>query len=77
MNYQQLEQPDILDMSQKALNATGGNNNGVEGMMHSIYDFGRQLVFIAVTVSAVMILDWRLILILSVISIVQYLFSGT
>ncbi len=74
MNYQQLEQPDILDMSQKALNATGGNNNGVEGMMHSIYDFGRQLVFIAVTVSAVMILDWRLILILSVISIVQYLF---
>lgn len=74
MNYQQLEKPDILDMSQKAVQATGGNNNGVEGMMHSIYDFGGHLVLMAVTVSAVMILDWRLIIILSAVSVVQYLF---
>ncbi len=37
MNYQRLEQPAILDMYQKAARATGGNDNGVEGLMHSVY----------------------------------------
>ena len=74
MNYQMLEQPKILDMHEKALQATGGNDNGVEGVMRSIYAFGVQIVTMIITVSAVMILDWRIILILSVISVIQYLF---
>lgn len=74
MNYQMLEQPKILDMHQKALQATGGNDNGVEGLMHSIYDFGIQVILMIVTVSAVAILDFRMIFILAVIGILQYLF---
>lgn len=74
MNYQRLEQPDILDMYQKAARATGGNDNGVEGLMHSVYGLGIQLMLMIVTVSAVMALDVRMLFILTVISFFQYLF---
>lgn len=74
MNYQMLEQPKILDMHQKASTATGGNDNGVEGLMHSIYDFGVQLMLMLATVAAVAALDLRMILILAVLSILQFLF---
>ena len=74
MNYQMLEQPKILDMHQKASTATGGNDNGIEGLMHSIYDFGVQLMLMLATVLAVAALDLRMILILAVLSILQFLF---
>lgn len=74
MNYQMLEKPDILDMAQKAANATGGNNNGVEGLMHSTYQFMVQLVLVIVTLTAVVVLDWRLLIALAVISVLQFLF---
>lgn len=74
MNYQMLEQPKILDMHQKASTATGGNTNGVEGLMHSIYDFGVQFMLMLATVVAVAALDLRMILILAVLSILQFLF---
>ena len=35
MDYQLLETPKVLDYMQKAMNATGGNNQGVEGLMHN------------------------------------------
>ncbi|MGN1148667.1 MAG: ABC transporter ATP-binding protein [Lachnospiraceae bacterium] len=74
MNYQMLEQPDILDMHQKASQATGSNDNGVEGLMHSLYTLGVQLLLMIITVSAVTILDWRMLLILMLISFAQFLF---
>lgn len=74
MNYQRLEQPDILDMNQKAARATSGNDNGVEGLMHSVYGLGIQLMLMIVTVSAVTALDVRMLFILTVISFFQYLF---
>lgn len=74
MNYQMLEQPKILDMHQKATSATGGNDNGVEGLMHSVYDFGVQFLLMFVTVTAVAALDLRMILVLAVLSTIQFLF---
>lgn len=74
MHYQMLEQPKILDMHQKASQATGGNDNGVEGLMHSLYTLGVQLLLMLVTVLAVTILDWRMLLILMLISFAQFLF---
>ncbi len=74
MEYQTLENPDMLDMEEKAEQATGGNNNGVEGMMHSIYGIGSNIVLMAVTLVTVVTLDWRLIIILSVVSFLQFLF---
>lgn len=74
MNYQMLEQPKILDMHEKAMQATGGNDNGVEGLMRSVYELGVHAVTMLVAVSAVTLLDWRMIIILSAIAVIQYLF---
>ncbi len=74
MEYQTLENPDMLDMEEKAERATGGTNNGVEGMMHSICAVGTNIVLMAVTLATVVTLDWRLIIILSVVSFLQFLF---
>lgn len=74
MNYQMLEQPDILDMSSKAMESTGGNNNGVEGMMHQMQSMGINIVTLIVTLTTIVVLDWRLILILTGIAVLQFLF---
>lgn len=74
VNYQTLEQPEILDMHNKALNAAAGDEQGVEGMMHAVYDFGIQFLTMAVTICAVAILDWSMIVILTVLSYIQFLF---
>lgn len=74
MNYQTLEQPDILDMHQKAAQATGGNDDGVEGMLHKIYSMGANILTFAVTLITISALDIRLVLILAVISFAQFLF---
>lgn len=46
--YQNLEDKEILDCYQKASRATGGNNNGVEGLMHAIEQFVLCLAAVAV-----------------------------
>jgi len=74
MNYQLLEQPEVLDIHQRATSATGGNNNGVEGMMRLMSTLGKNLFTVIVTAFAVVVLDWRLIFALVVIAIVQYLY---
>lgn len=74
MNYQMLEQPDILDMSSKAMEATGGNINGVEGMMHQMQNMGTNLVTLIVTMTTIVVLDWKLIVILTAVAVVQFLF---
>ena len=74
MNYQLLEQPEVLDIHQRATSATGGNNNGVEGMMRLMSTLGKNLFTVIVTSFAVVVLDWRLIFALVVITIVQYLY---
>lgn len=74
MNYQMLEQPDILDMGQKAANATGSNDRGIEGMIHNIYGLGENLITLIVTLTTIVVLDWRLLLILTAVSVLQFLF---
>lgn len=74
MNYQTLEQPDILDMHSKASQAADGNDGGLEGMLHKIYNIGANVLTFIVTLTTISVLDIRLILILAVISFVQFLF---
>lgn len=74
MNYQTLEQPDILDMHSKASQAANSNNEGLEGMLHKIYNIGANVLTFIVTLTTISVLDIRLILILAVISFVQFLF---
>ena len=51
--YQNLEDKDVLDCYQKAGNATGGNNNGVEGLMHLV---GNSLSSLAVVIVGLIIM---------------------
>lgn len=74
MNYQMLEQPDILDMQSKASQASGDNQSGVEGMLHKIYEFGVNILTIGVTVTAITVLDPKIIIVLGVLAFVQFLF---
>lgn len=72
MNYETLEQPHILDMAMKAAQSTGGNNEGVEGLMHDVDNLSRVIVTMVVSFAMIMVLDWRLILALIFICIINY-----
>lgn len=74
LNYQMLETPDVLDVHERATQATGGNNNGVEGMMNLMVTLGRNLVTVIVTFVAVLVLNWGLIICLVALGILQYLY---
>lgn len=72
--YEMLEKPEVLDIHDRCTRATGGNNNGIEGMMRLIVTLGTKLFTVIMTFTTVLILDWRLILVLVVISIFQFLY---
>lgn len=72
MNYQTLEQPHMLDMFQRANRATIGGT-GVEGMMRGLFNISVQVVTMTVSVSAIIGLDWRLILVLTLAMLINYL----
>lgn len=74
MNYQSLEKPDMLDMHEKAQRATNGNMEGVEGIMRLMHSIGIKLIVMVVTLSTVVVLDWRLIVVLVLVSFAQFLF---
>lgn len=74
LRFEMLERPDVLDLSERAQRATGGNGSGVEGMMHLLTQLSQSLCTVIVCFTAVTILDWRLILLLIVLAIVQFLY---
>lgn len=73
INYEYLESPEVLDIHQRATRATDGNNNGIEGMLHILQNLGTNICTIVVTFIAVTVLDWRLILVLIIGSILNFL----
>ena len=72
MDYQTLEQPHMLNMFQKANSATNSNYNGVEGMMNCMNKMGALIVTMIVSASAIIGLDWRLIIALTVAMLTNY-----
>mgnify|MGYP007025347634 CR=1 FL=1 len=54
-----LESPEVLDVHERATQATGGNNNGVEGMMNLMVTLGGQLFTVVVTFGSVLVLLTR------------------
>lgn len=73
MDYQTLEQSCMLDLFQRANMATNSDSNGVQGMMNCIFNIGVQLATMAVSVTAILRLDWRLILVLTAAMLINYL----
>jgi len=72
INYEFLERPETLDISERAAQATGDNQNGVEGMMHKLESITTNIATVIVTLIAVMVLDLRLVLALTAIAAIQY-----
>lgn len=63
MDYEYLESSKVMDVCQKAFRATGGNNNGVEGMMHSFQNIMVMIVKILFAVTVLGMLNpWLVVL---------------
>ncbi|MBR1861631.1 MAG: ABC transporter ATP-binding protein [Lachnospiraceae bacterium] len=74
LKYEMLEKPDVLDVAERAAQATGGNYNGVEGMMHRMQEIATNAFTLVVTFVAVTVLDWRLIIALIVFGVLEFLY---
>ncbi|MCR5279935.1 MAG: ABC transporter ATP-binding protein/permease [Lachnospiraceae bacterium] len=74
LKYELLEKPDVMDVAERAGQATGGNVNGVEGMMHGLSDLCQNGLTVIVTFVAVTVLDPRLIIAMVVLTVLQYLY---
>ena len=74
LNYEILERPDVLDIHERALEACDDNQNGFEGMLHIIPELGQNLLTVIVTFIAVTVLDFRLIICLVILAVIQFLY---
>ncbi len=74
LKFEMLEKPDVLDVAERASQATGGNYNGVEGMMHRMQELAMNAFTLVVTFVAVTVLDWRLIIALIVLGVIEFLY---
>ena len=74
LKYELLEKPDVMDVAERASQGTGGNSNGVEGMMRLMMQLGESCLTVIVTFVAVTVLDPRLIIALIVLTVVQFLY---
>ncbi len=74
MNYQHLEEPDVLDMEQRASRATGSNTSGIEALMNDVYNLGVRALTLIVTLSAVFVLDWRLVFAIAILNTFSFFF---
>lgn len=74
MIYEKLEQPKALDMEQRAQEATGGNNQGVEALMRMMYEMGVNVFVMVITIATISVMDIRLLLAVGLINSLQYLY---
>ncbi len=72
MDYEILETPDVLDFSKKAQEAVQNRWEGMEGMLHNSYAFMQRFLTMAITFTGVLVLDVRLILVIAVLSTIQF-----
>ncbi len=74
LKYELLERPDVLDVAERASQAVGDNNSGVEGMMHLIDQLAQNALTVIVTFVAVTVLDPRLIIAMIILTVVQFIY---
>lgn len=72
MRYQTLEQPHILDLHQRAANSLGGDWQGIGGLMNRSFILVSLAVTMVVTATTIIVLDPRLILVLTVAMLINY-----
>jgi ATP-binding cassette subfamily C protein len=76
LDYQKLEDPETLDMAQRAERAMNGNYEGVEGMSRLVLTMFRSLLTLIGTVSVVVVMGYWLLLVTLGVLIVNYAVSN-
>ena len=76
LDYEHLEDSDVLDCYQKAGNACNGNDNGVEGMMRSIVDLMLSAAVVMVGIIILGAMNIFVVLLMLVICIVNFLLNN-
>lgn len=74
MNYEALENPKMLDRMYNANQATGGNNNGVEGMMQNLQRLMVSIFSFIMAATILSSLNLWLVLMIGIISLIQFYF---
>lgn len=76
LDYEYLENADVMDCYQKAGNACSDNSNGIEGMMRGIVNFLQVLTVAAVGFSIISTLSISLVLIIVAIAVLEFFISN-
>lgn len=74
MDYEKLEQPQMLDLQEKAVRALYSNGEGIEGVMHKIKILLGNIFALILASTAILILNPWMVLVLSVLSICNFFF---
>ena len=74
MEYETLENPEMLDRLQKAKRATAGDWHGVQGMMNNMQTMLLQFVSVVTAVSIMTTFNPWIILVIAVLSLIQFKF---
>ena len=70
------EDPNMLDCNQKASQAVGGNQQGVEGMMHVIFDFAGALGAVIAGLSIISTINYKIVILMIFIGLANFFFSN-
>lgn len=76
VDFECLEDADVMDCYQKAGNAASGNTQGVEGMMRQIENFLTSLSVTAVGLLILGTMNWYITLLLVLMAVLNFLFKN-
>lgn len=76
MKFENLEDPDVMDCYQKAANACGGNNDGVEGMMHVIESTAISLAVSGVGLAIMGTLSIPVMIGMTALAVISFIFRN-
>ena len=68
------EDPNMLDCNQKASQAVGGNQQGVEGMMHIILNFSGSLGAVIAGLSIISTINFKIVILMIAIALANFFF---
>lgn len=75
IDFQHLENPDVMDCYQKANNACDNNDAGVEGMMRYLVNFAQSLAVTAVGLCILGTLNGWIVLVMIVLAIINFVIT--
>lgn len=70
------EDPSMLDCNQKASQAVGGNQQGVEGMMHIILNFSASLGAVIAGLTIISTINFKIVILMIIIALANFFTSN-